>query len=295
MMEAENRVIEVKMFKSNGDDQNILIHKSHINEYLKFINSNFEISVEKSLIGHKLAVWGKLWFASDYHPCWEVGTFRSIWEKEKGQIDVVEESKFKSNYCKILQVAIVLMRIGKSKKEIMYWIYKLSNECSPRINPNKLPKTLNNIIQIKSKSNKNRGVPVGLFDVESDISSRNLDFKLFGTSDMYELMLGMHESSYVFTEDIEEIEYHESGTELYMYAGVDYSLNENKNIPYLYRKLEVKEVVPQEHTFVTNVLQGTKSFEGITNTDYKFTNMYSLAKCINARNKEAWVRLSYKV
>lgn len=39
-----------------------------------------------------------------------MGTARSLFEKEGGVTGIVEDSKFESNYCKILQVIIILHR-----------------------------------------------------------------------------------------------------------------------------------------------------------------------------------------
>jgi hypothetical protein len=58
--EALREGIDLKDFKTNGDDQNVMINGDHVDSYMEFMQKYFKISWEKSLVGHRLGVWGKL-------------------------------------------------------------------------------------------------------------------------------------------------------------------------------------------------------------------------------------------
>lgn len=281
-------------FWTNGDDQNAFVYTRQVQEFLKFIKNYFLINELKSLIGHKLTVWSKLWFAEDFHPMWEVGTFRSIWEREGGSTETVESSKFESNYCKILQVMITLMRLGKSERTVRYWMTMLCDSCDPKINPNLVPSTLHNLSIISQKSSKGRRPPKGLDSSKSYLISKDLDIKIFGVGNYYDMLLSMYNFKQIFSLDTKNVSYYPKGTVLKIESGFDYSYDITKGVPFSLQMLYKLDNLSPERNFIRSVLQSTKSFDGPVFSDYHFDDMFSLAVCINQRNTKAWSSMSWK-
>lgn len=291
ILEAVSRGVKLFRFWSNGDDQNALVSRETANDFIKFLQDYFVISVKKSLVGHKLAVWGKLWFAQDTHPMWEIGTFRSIWEKEGSDSSYVEESKFESNYCKILQVAITMIRLGKSESIVRYWIEKLCKQCNPNIDPDRLPVRLNNVYNTTSSTRTRPRSPKGLESVKSYLTRKNFDLRIFGANNMYAMMEGMYKNNKFFDVEVAEVLYHPPETNMIIEPGFNYSYNAPKNIPHIFEKIFRLDELNTERTFVRTVLQSSKSFDGPVNKRYYFKDMITLARSINNRNREAWKKM----
>lgn len=290
--QAQKEGIEAVDFWTNGDDQNILIRDSSVSDFMDFISRYFIISPEKSLIGHSLSVWGKQWFSESIDPVPEIGTFRSIWEREGGEVNYVEESKFLINYSKIVQVAMLLLRMGKSDVHVARWIRVLCDCCSPKINPYQIPHSLENLTQIKSSSHKRRGTPNGLLSSKSELLQRDFDLKIFGASNYYDLLVNMYSNRTFFSLEVSDPRYHPRGTELCIEANYDYSFNMKKKIPFVFHRLYRPTHMGEERSFVRSILQSTKSYDGPFSRDYVFHDMLSLAKCLVRRNKDVWRHLS---
>jgi hypothetical protein len=290
-LESLNLGIRSKRFWTNGDDQNILVHRDDIPKFITFLEEYYDISWDKSLVGHSLAVWGKLWFSKQFHPAWEIGTFRSIWEKEGGSVDFVEESKLESNYCKVLQTVITLMRLGKDRATIESWMRKLCKQCTPQINPDLIPYSLQNLKNMKSSSSVRNKIPKGLESCKSKLISRNFSISLISIDNFYDMLLSMYRNRELFTLDVSEIKYYPKGTRMRIEMGFDYSTNPSKNIPFLFAKLFSSPNLPPEKRLVQTILQSTKSFDGACSREYQFTDMYSLAECVNSRNRYIWDRM----
>jgi hypothetical protein len=280
--------IDIKDFWTNGDDQNALVRDDHVDKFISFLDRYFKISWDKSLASHRLAVWGKLWFTKDIHPMWEIGTFRSIWEKEGGNVDMVQESKFESNYCKILQTIITLHRLGKHESTIKDWMEDICSQCEPKIDPYRLPVTLRNMKSVKTGKYTRNDNPGGLLSSKGDLMAKTFDLQLFGATNFYDMMFDMYKNKTTYDMEVEVLKYHKYGTVMKIDIGVDYSLNDSKHIPYILKKLHQSSNFSPEKTFVQSVLQSTKSFDGPMFEEYKFSDMMTLAKCLNIRNKRAW-------
>lgn len=289
--EAIKRGIKVGSFKSNGDDQNVQVFTDHIDRYMEFIKQYFLVSESKSLIGHDLSVWGKLWFSRFFHPMWEIGTFRSIWEKEGGSVETVEPSKFESNYCKILQVLITLIRMNKPMAVVRYWMWKLCDMSDPKIDPTKIPTSLHTLENFIEDSSTRRREPKGLKSSKGYLMSKNFDLNLITVNNYYNMLLSMFRTRQIFSLDLKTVHYHPRGTELRMQSSFDYSCDPSKNVPFALAKLYKLENLLPEQNFVRSVLQGTKSYDGPVLNEYKFFDMMSLALCIDKRNKDSWKNL----
>jgi hypothetical protein len=290
MKEAKERGCDISYFKSNGDDQNTMVHRSSLQLFMKFLKDNFNISEGKSLVGHKLTVWGKLWFAEDLHPAWEIGTFRSLWERESGSSDEVEESKFASNYNKLLQVSITLMRLGKSRNEIMSFISILSKDVKPEIDLDKIPKNLETVNQIKSGKRVDDRDPKGLISQKSYLEGLTFPLKMLNVNNYYDMLMSMWRTETYFNLEPKEVEYYPKGTILTIDSGVDFS-EKDESIPWLFRKLDVPSHLSSRQRLIRSILQGTKSYDGVMIEEYEFKDFYSLSVSINRRNKDAWYKM----
>lgn len=288
MIEASKLGVDFRGFWSNGDDQNALIGKDKLSQYIQFLESQFEISWNKSLINHKLAVWGKLWFSTEFHPAWEVGTFLSIWQKEGGDTSYVEDSKLQSNYCKILQVAITLIRLGKSESTVRNWIDRLSVECS--IDPTRIPVALNNLSSSKSNFVITQD-PIGLRESKRDLMSRTFKFKSLNVNNYYDMLLSMYRNRVYFDLNVEDVQYHESGRTFYIDRSVDYSRMVPKDVPFVFKKIYSGKTYSPSEEFVRDILQSTKSYDGPSSLSYSFKDMYTLSTALNQRNKASWYKM----
>jgi hypothetical protein len=286
-IQSKSEGIRSDKFWTNGDDQNVRVHSNDIDKFIRFIEKYFIINWSKSLVSHKFAVWGKMWFSEDVAPTVEIGTFRSIWEKEGGDVSYVEESKFENNYLKIIQVIIILINLNKSQSTIERWMEDLCDQSVPKINPYLLPKRLNNLMAVKDERISVRNSPKGLESAKSYLLRKNFDLKLFNISNYYDMLDNMYRNRTFFTLDINNVEYYPNDTALYIESGFDYS-RINMNVPYMFQKMiDLRKDTP-ERTFVSRVLQGTKSYDGISHKSYEFRDMLSLSAAINNRNKHVW-------
>lgn len=294
-MEAENRGIKIHGFWANGDDQNALVDSKDVQNYIDFIEDYWRVSWNKSLVGHKLAVWGKLWFAKDFHPAWEIGTFRSIWEKEGSGSTFVEPSKLQTNYCKILQVAITLIRLGYDEVFVRRWINDLCeatiNEEFDGIDPNRIPVRLNSLSVTTSNSTNTKN-PVGLRSVEKAL--RDITFRLRSLSDnnWFDMLMNMYRNKVFYNLTVDSPKYHVKGTVFYMNRSIDFSKMVPKDVPWIYKDIYTGIEYTLSDQFNRDVLQSTKSFDGPCSKSVSYTDMYSLANCINDRNKYVWERLT---
>jgi hypothetical protein len=287
--EMVNIGLDIKAFWTNGDDQNTLIRNEHVKPMIEFLNTYYNISWDKSLIGHKLSVWGKLWSSEDICPIVEIGTFRSIWEKEGGSSELVEDSKFMSNYGKILQTLMILMRARVSKYVIEEWMLKLCGESEPKIDPYRIPESLSIVSNIKSGSSRVKvGDLKGLDFDKSYLKSKTFGLKLWNVSDYHTMLKTMYEHHIHFQLDVTDVKYHVKGVVFNIQSGMDYSLSGLDNIPYLFEKLVDRSRVTPEQRLIQDVLRSTKSYEGPVNADYVFKDMMTLAYCLVMRNKRAW-------
>jgi hypothetical protein len=291
MFEMVKIGIEVFGFWANGDDQNTLVRLPDVDRSADFINDNFEVSWDKSLLRHELSVWGKLWFSEKHHPMWEIGTFRSIWERERGSNDIVEESKFASNYGKMLQVAITLMRAGVSDCRILDFIESIIDCSDSRIRLDRIPTKLVSSSQIIDTSMKRDGDPVGLRSVKRDVNKIGADLSDLGFRDMYSLLNGIYTKRVIFREEPESIEYYPSGSTLCFRPGMDYGLNRYKDLPYALKNIMPRTSIEIEDRLNADILRSTKSFEGAVNLSFCYNDFMSLAKAINHRNTYAWRRM----
>lgn len=286
--EMINQGINIKRCWFNGDDQNFLVRKGDTESAINWLSSQFNISWEKSLIGHELSVWSKLWFSRDQHPVWEVGTIRSIFEREGGEVELVEQSKFKSNYCKILQVAIILIRLGKRPEVIQHWIDRLCQLTDPVIDSSRIPMSLESINTIQRSTIFKLPKPRGLNSVKSYLTNKHLPTKLLNSSDMYNVMLNMYNNNNIYSMEAKEILYCPEKHTLQIDRALDYSEDQVKEIPWMYNNLKSKTKFSTNQLFVRSVLQGTKSYDGAIDVQYSFHNMITLAKAINDRNRSVW-------
>lgn len=286
--EAIKRGIDIKGFKTNGDDQNVFVADHHIDIFIEFVNEYFRISWDKSLVGHKATVWGKQWFTSDHAPVSEMGTIRSLLEREGGDVNTVEESKLESNYSKIVQVLMTLIRLECAEHVIIDWMETLCSNSEPRIDPYSIPVQLQNVTPVKSSVLKSRHTPRGLNSVKSELIAKNLPLNILGASNGYEMMLGLYYDYVAFENKVIEVDYHPSGKVFTIKCGKDYSYNYMKNVPKSLQHLVVIPDLSVEDKFIRSVLQNTKSYDGSNDYDYLFEDMFSLAKCLVKRNNNVW-------
>lgn len=288
-IQAEREGVRLFDFWSNGDDQNSLIHSSDVEKYMHFLEQYYVISRQKSLIGHDLAVWGKLWFSQRFHPAWEIGTFRSIWEREGGEVSYVEPSKMQANYCKILQVAITLIRLGKDESIIRKWINELCSVVG--IDPFRIPVKLSNI-SVTTSSVSVKGDPKGLESVKRELLNKTFRFQSLSHSNYFDMLLHMYVNRTFYDLNVEELEYHSEGKTFWISRGIDYSKMVPKDIPWVFKDLYSNRTYSSIDQFNRDVLQSTKSFDGPCPLDFKYNDMYSLAIAINLRNHYVWHKMN---
>lgn len=279
--------IDVRSSWFNGDDQNFLISDSHLSDAINWLQSQFTISWDKSLMGHNLTVWGKQWFSKDIHPVWEVGTFRSIFEREGGSVGVVEESKFCSNYCKILQVAITLIRLGKGPEFTQRWIDLLCSYVSPRIDSSRIPYSLESLNISSESTNLSLPKPFGLEYSNEYLKMKTFNILLFNTYDINSMLSSLYYKRIFYSKEPKDVSYYPKDTSFSISRSVDYSIDEAEGIPWMYKDL-IRTSFSNNDLFVRSVLQGTKSYDGVSDIDYRFHDMLSLAYAINNRNRDVW-------
>jgi hypothetical protein len=287
--QSESIGINIKRFWTNGDDQNALVKNDNLNDYISFMEDHFDISWSKSLVGSSMGVWGKLWFTSVYHPAWEIGTFRSIWEREKGSNEFVEESKVLNNYCKIIQIAVTLIRLELTESRVRDWIDFLCDQEGVNLKSYLIPKRLQLLRQSSEKRLNRESDPKGLKSAKEDLLSRTYRFHHLGSNNYYEMLSSMYSNRKYFTLDVEEIEYYREGTKLSIMANYDYSVLRD-DVPFVLSNIIPSRRDPDEIEFVRDVLQSTKSYDGSVAKTYFYHDMYTLARSINERNKDAWIR-----
>lgn len=286
--ELLNQGINVKHCWFNGDDQNFLINKGDVDKAIDWLSSQFEISWEKSLINHSLSVWSKMWFSKDQHPMWEVGTFRSIFEREGGQVNLVEESKFQSNYCKIIQVAITLIRIGKRPEFIQRRIDDLCQSVKPKIDSSRIPMFLESLQTFQKSTTLNLPKAKGILDSKFYLMNKTFNVQLLNCDNYYDMLMSMYKNNLIYSLEPQEILYYPENFTLSIDRGINYSQDESDNIPWMYKNLNKQSSFTPEQNLVRGFLQGTKSYDGVSDNVYHFHNMLSLAYAINERNKHCW-------
>lgn len=286
--EMINQGIDIKNCWFNGDDQNFLVNRKDTERSIQWLTTQFNISWDKSLIGHELSVWSKLWFSSRYHPVWEIGTFRSLFEREGGNVELVESSKFQSNYSKILQVAITLIRLGKRPEVIQRWIDVLCSLTDPVIDSSRIPMSLESFNTISRSTIFNLPKPVGLDSARRYLMNINLPAKLLNANDVYSVLYNMYMKNNIFSMEPKEIIYYPENHTMLLDRGINYSNDEAKEIPWMFNNLITPTQFSTEQLFVRSVLQGTKSYDGISDYQYSFHNMITLANAINDRNRDSW-------
>lgn len=291
MLEASKRGVKFHGFWSNGDDQNALIDTHHLDAYIEFLNKYFRISWDKSLINNRLTVWSKLWFARDFHPCWEIGTVRSLWEREGGEVSFVEDSKFQSNYTKILQAAITLIRLGYDRRRIMYWIEKLSDACE--IDPYRIPKYLNNL-NASSNSRTLDVEPIGLMSYKGELMAKTFRLKSLNVNNYFDMFYNMFKNRIFYSLNVNEIEYHDQGLKFGISKGIRYNKMIPRDVPWLFRRIYTGVEYPHYEALNRDFLQGTKSYDGLCSRSYVYSDMYTLAIAINDRNRYMWNRIVNK-
>jgi hypothetical protein len=287
-IEAVNKGVEIYDFWSNGDDQNTLINSTDLDSYIHFLEKYYDISWEKSLVGHKLSVWGKLWFAQDYHPMWEIGTFRSIWERESGDTSYVEDSKFQSNYCKILQVAITLIRLGKEFETVKRWIDRLCDVTN--IDPSRVPAAMNNISS-STNASVNDLEPRGLISVKKPLMDKTFHLTSLANNNYFDMLYSMYKNNVFYSLEVKDPEYHESGTIIRFNRGVDYSRMVPRDVPWIYKELYRGVDYSLTDQLARDILQSTKSYDGPCSQGFSFTNMYEMSYALNERNSYIWKRV----
>jgi hypothetical protein len=289
-LQLEKEGIQTNGFWTNGDDQNVFIASEQIEEFIKFVNRYFQISWDKSLVGHKASVWSKLWFTDEFSPVCELGTLRSLYEKEGGSNDLVEESKFESNYCKIVQVAMHLIRLGVDEIRTRIWIKELCSRIG--VKHNVIPKTLFNVTPIVSNRKIGRPEPLGLMSVKKELEDRNLPMNILEVRNIFELMIGMYRTVPLFSMELERIDYHPENTTVTIRAGKDFSEDDFGDVPNNIKKLMIVKDQFYEDGFIRSVLQGTKSYDGQSDISYRFHDIYSLAHSLCIRNVNTWITIS---
>lgn len=290
--EAEIRGIPIKLFKANGDDQNIMTERSKINDLMDFTSEYFDVEYSKSLIDHQLTVWGKKWFTRAVYPVIEIGTIRSIWEREAGSSTFVEPSKLESNYCKIISLIIFLFRLGIEESIIKNLMIELCTEVG--IKHDRLPKSIQTLKQIKSDSLMKNSVPVGLETCKKYLSEMTIDMNLVGARNVYNLLRGMYDQRVFFDLNVDDIQYHDESVELSIESNFNYAVNFDENIPWMLRDIKIYRFTEVQN-FVRSVLQGTNSYDGPSNKSYTFKDMYSLSMAIHERNLEIWKEIQSKM
>lgn len=291
MKQAKQLGIEFYGFWTNGDDQNALINKHHVSLFMDFLSRYFIISKSKSLIGHELKVWSKLWFTSKLYPIWELGTIRSLFEKEGGEINYVEPSKFQSNYCKILQIMIVMIQLGKNDQTINLWCERLCSYVN--INPELIPMKLNNL-NISTSNKTNHNEPLGLKSVERELRNMSFSIKSLSDNNYYDMLHNTFKKSVYYNLEVDEPEYYPKGSRFVIERAKNYSTMVPKDVPYLYRMLYSGQDYTFRDQFNRDVLQGCKTYDGSCSREYSYENMLTLAKAINDRSKYVWEALSNK-
>jgi hypothetical protein len=285
MLEARRRGIIIPNFWSNGDDQNAKVKTIHLAKYINFIEQHFDVSWGKSLINHRLAIWGKLWFASDIHPFWEIGTLRSIWEKEGGETSFVDSSKFQANYCKIVQTIIIMMRLDIPRHIIESWMCDICSEAE--IDPFRIPIELNNLKTTVSSSTRSKD-PRGLLSVKAELMSKTYRLKSMNASNYYDMINSMYAKRAFFDQNVDEVEYYPKNQIFTFSRGVDYSRMVPDDVPWVYRNIYSGEHYSIEEKLSRDLLQGTRSFDGPCSLDFTYYDMLSLAESLNSRNKASW-------
>lgn len=286
MHQMENIGVKVENSWFNGDDQNFLIRSSDVDTSIDWLQTQFDISWDKSLINHNLSVWAKQWFTKEYHPIQEIGTFRSIFEREGGEVNFVEKSKLASNYCKVLQVAIILIRLGKGHEYIRHWINILCRHIN--VDSSRIPVFLESLKISSQTTNLNLPKAKGIESSKSFLLNKTFNVSVFNTYNYYDMLMNMYANKTFYSLEPKQILYYPKDTVLRISRGIDYSIDESKDIPWIYRNLSRKTSFTDEQLFVRSVLQGTKSFDGPSDNDYSFYDMLSLAYAINNRNKDVW-------
>jgi hypothetical protein len=285
-LECQKRFREVNRLWTNGDDQNIKVSNESVPDVMEFMNNNFNISWDKSLVGHRLGVWSKLWFAQDIHPMWEIGTFRGIWEKEGESKTLVVDSKLQSIYCKIIQVVITLIRLNKDESTIDKWINILCDEC--RVRHDRLPVSLFNISIMKIAKNPNHSKKIGLESARFDLEAKSFDLNIASNSSYYDMLNSMATDKWYFDFNTETLLYYRKDTVMSIDSLVDYSYNIKAHVPYSLKKLFQFHGTDEKFSLIQALLQGTKSYDGPVSGTFTFTDIKSLAIAINNRNSRAW-------
>jgi len=280
--------INVNRLWANGDDQNFKVKRGHEKQFFSEIEKYFQVNRQKSLSGHKLGVWSKMWFSEDFYPFSEIGTFRSIWEREGGEVDMVESSKFQSNYCKIVLVAMLFLRMGKSDDFVINWTKRLCEISNPKIDPFRIPMTLENINQTKVGKRRRTYMPKGLESAKRDLLRRTFNLRTLEVSNYFDMLKTMYQNRAFFTLEPQEIRYLTKGTRVIIDQNFDYSYRPDRTVPWIYAKFVVPEFFTPQQTLVRSILQGTKSYDGPVHRRYEFYDMLSLAKALHSRNHVAW-------
>jgi hypothetical protein len=107
------------------------------------------------------------------------------------------------------------------------------------------------------------------------------------------MYLNLYNKEEFIDQNIEEPEYFESGKTFYIHSGVDYSITENRMLPYRLRTL-VRSDDSRDVNFnvVRALINSTNSYAGPLPISVWFTDMRSFALAINERESYAWHKLS---
>jgi hypothetical protein len=279
--------IRIRKWKSNGDDTYYEVHREDELKAQQIIEKYFNVSWDKSIIGHEATTWTRKWFTSTIFPIAEIGTWRSIYETIDSSKTVIVKSKFYLTYGKLIQLTIVLINIGISKDEIEKLLQDIVKYSEIKIDIFRLPKSLEVFTyEGKVRPRKNRKSN-GIESVKTELNNKYLPKLLAGSQNLYNILYNAWNSDRWINLNPKSIEWYPFNYKLELKSGYNYSQKEGE-FPWFLRDLEYKSFELTEDALVRSLLQSSSSPCIATGKSYYVTDLFTLSMAINERNSDVW-------
>lgn len=217
------------------------------------------------------------------YPMYELSTIRSITENESKSVVDIEPSKFASNYGVVLKVVCTLLRCNESLA--IKWMKKLCSLEELQIDWNRLPISINLNVESDATVISTGQTFKGLESERKQLENMNLEYKLLGARNVYELLLDIHSKKRFVTQHVDKLTYYPKGTVLEFKSNYDYGLLTDSHIPFHLKHVIVQHNESRENFSTRQFINASGSYDGKIPVTFEYYDMLSLAKCLNAREE----------
>jgi hypothetical protein len=152
------------------------------------------------------------------------------------------------------------------------------------IDPNRIPISMSRVEWKVRSKRLVKPRPDSLFRIRNILENRHLHHTLIGASDEFQLFLNLYLKEDFIDQNVHDARYFQSGRMFYIHAGVDYTTENNRMLPYRLQTLvQPNDARDVNFNVVRSLINSTNSFAGPLPISVGFTDMKSFALAMNER------------